>query len=65
MPEIAEPGLEARVEVHLDDVAPEHLVGADAAVVEALRRGKPASGKPCGRPPLKNVYSCSMPNSGS
>ena len=37
----AEPGLEARVEVRLDDVAAEHLVGADAAVVEALRRGEP------------------------
>ena len=27
--------------------------------------GSRRSGKPCGRPSLKNVYSCSMPNSGS
>ena len=28
-------------------------------------RGSRSSGKPSGRPSLKNVYSCSMPNSGS
>src|SRR6201999_3339183 len=33
---------EARVEVRLDDVTTEHLVGTDTAVVEALRRGEPA-----------------------
>ena len=42
MPEMREPRFEAGVEVHLDDVAAEHLVGADAAVVEALRRGEAA-----------------------
>ena len=36
----AEAGVEARLEVRLDDVTAEHLVGADAAVVEALRRGE-------------------------
>ena len=35
----AEAGLEAGVEVRLDDVAAEDLVGADAAVVEALGAG--------------------------
>ena len=66
MPEMREAGVEARVEVRLDDVTAEHLVGADAAVVEALRRREAAArGKPSGRPSLKNVYSCSMPNSGS
>ena len=66
MPEMPRAGFEARVEVRFDDVTAEHLVGADTAVVEALRRRESAaSGKPCGRPPLKNVYSCSMPNSGS
>ena len=39
----AEAGFEARVEVRLDDVAAEHLVGADAAVVEALRRREAAA----------------------
>ena len=34
----AEAGVEAGVEVRLDDVTAEDLVGADAAVVEALRR---------------------------
>ena len=38
-----EAGVEARVEVRLDDVAAVHLVGADAAVVEALRRGEAAA----------------------
>ena len=61
----AEAGVEARLEVRLDDVAAEDLVGADAAVVEALRGGEAVGGKPSGRPSLKNVYSCSMPNSGS
>ncbi len=41
----AEAGVEARVEVRLDDVTAEHLVGADAAVVEALRRGEAAGGE--------------------
>ena len=61
-----EPGLEARVEVGLDDVAAEDLVGADAAVVGALRcREAAPRGSRAGAPALKNVYSCSMPNSGS
>ena len=42
MPEMREARVEARVEVRLDDVAAEHLVGADTAVVEALRRGEAA-----------------------
>ena len=45
MPEMPRAGLEARVEVRLDDVAAEHLVGADTAVVEALRRGEAALGE--------------------
>ena len=45
----AEAGLEARVEVRLDDVTAEHLVGADAAVVEALRR-REAVGREAERP---------------
>ena len=44
MPEIDETGFEARVEVRLDDRTAVHLVGADAAVVEALRRGEAAAG---------------------
>ena len=36
----AEAGVEARLEVRLDDVTAEDLVGADAAVVEGLRRGE-------------------------
>ena len=36
---------EARVEMLLDDLAPEDLVRTDAAVVEALRRGKAARGE--------------------
>ena len=39
----AETGFEARVEVRFDDVAAVHLVGADAAVVEALRRREAAA----------------------
>ena len=59
-------GVEAGVEVGLDDVAAEDLVGADAAVVGALRGREAARGGEAeGRPSLKNVYSCSMPNSGS
>ncbi len=62
----AEAGLEARVEVRLDDVAAVHLVGADAAVVEALRRREATAVREAVRAPVrKNVYSCSMPNSGS
>ena len=38
----AEAGVEARLEVRLDDVTAEDLVGADAAVVEALRGGEAA-----------------------
>ena len=39
---VGEPGLDAVVEVLLDDLAPEDLVRADAAVVAALRRGEAA-----------------------
>ena len=39
----AEAGVEARVEVRFDDVTAVHLVGADTAVVEALRRGEAAA----------------------
>ncbi len=36
----ADAGVEARLEVRLDHVTAEHLVGADAAVVEGLRCGE-------------------------
>ncbi len=42
MPEIAQAGLDAGVEVGLDDVTADDLVGADAAVVGALRAGEAA-----------------------
>ena len=48
-----EPGFETRVEVLLDDVAAEHLVGADTAVVEALRRGEAALGEAVRAPALE------------
>lgn len=60
-----ETGLEAVLQVGLDDLAAEDLVGADTAVVAALGAGKPPSGKPSGRAPSKKVYSCSMPKIGS
>ena len=48
----AEAGFEARVEVRFDDVTAEHLVGADAAVVEALRcREPPSAGNRAGDRP--------------
>ena len=49
----------------LDDVTAEDLVGADAAVVAALRCREAADGEAEGRPSLKKVYSCSMPKIGS
>ena len=60
-----EAGGEAGVQVGLDDVAAVDLVGADAAVVAALRGREAADGEAEGRPSLKNVYSCSMPKIGS
>src|SRR5205085_9863570 len=41
----AESGLEARLEVGLDDLTTEDLVGTDAAVVDALRRRDPDVGE--------------------
>ncbi len=51
----------------LDDLTADDLAGADAAVVRALRPGKPPSEvKPSGQPFGRSiVYSCSMPNQGS
>lgn len=40
-----QPGVQTGVQVPLDDLAAEHLVGADAAVVEALRGGEAALGE--------------------
>jgi hypothetical protein len=44
-PLIPASGLDARVEVGLDDLAAEDLIGADAAVVAALRRREPVLGE--------------------
>ena len=50
-----EAGGEAGVEVGLDDVTAEHLVGADAAVVAALRGGEAALREPVGAALLEEV----------
>ena len=59
-----EAGVEAGLRVLLDDLATDDAAGADAAVVRALRLGKPPpSGKPSGVPSGRSiVYSCSRPN---
>ena len=52
MPEIARPAARQASSVLLDDLAAEDLVGADAAVVGALRAGEAAgSGQPSGATP--------------
>ena len=53
MPEMLQARLEAVLQVRLDDRAAEHLVGADAAVVAALRGREAVVGQPSGLMPSK------------